>query len=155
GTYNLLVSALNLPPQKFEYINLGPGQEVPLDATLQGVMPKPAVNVPAQSAGAAEAPPAAAPAVNQEAPAAAAPAQAPAEPSAQTPAPGAGAAKGSISGVATDPTGAVIPGATVVLTRSGVVIQRTDTDQNGKYSFTGLEPGSYDLSMSAPNFTEQ
>jgi len=161
GTYNLSVTAARLPPQKFEYINIAPGQEIPLDASLQGTFPKPAASVPLQTAASAEVPPPV-PAASPE-PAVAAPAQTLAEQTAQTAAeqpaqtsaPSPSSAKGSISGTATDPTGAVIPGATVVLTRSGVVVQKTNTDQNGKYSFVGLEPGSYDVSISAPNFNEQ
>jgi hypothetical protein len=63
--------------------------------------------------------------------------------------------QGSISGAVMDQTGAVIPGAKAVLatgTEKGV---ETQTDDKGVYSFKGLNPGTYTLSVTAPNFAVQ
>jgi Carboxypeptidase regulatory-like domain len=154
GTYDLSVTAPNFPALKFDHINVAAGQEVPLDATLQGELPKPAVNAPAANTTPAEIPPPP-PAENPAQPPVGMPASTSAEKQAQTAAPSSGTTKASIAGVASDPTGAVIPGATVVLTQSGVVVRKTETDSNGRYSLTGLEAGTYELSISAPNFAEQ
>lgn len=154
GTYNVSVTAPNFPPQKSDNISVSPGQEVPFDFTLQGVIPKlePVVNEPAKSAAPPEIP---APPQNAPQPSAEAPAQTPPEKQAPTVTPSPESGKTSISGVATDPTGAVIPGATVVLTKSGVLVGKTETDSNGRYFFSGVEAGAYDVSISAPNFGDQ
>lgn len=59
----------------------------------------------------------------------------------------------SISGTVTDPSGAVIPGAELTLTsqqRQSSIKTKTGTD--GLYSFPNLEPGSYDVSVTAVGF---
>src|SRR5580704_18509570 len=60
---------------------------------------------------------------------------------------------GSIVGTVKDSSGAVIPGATVMLTNSGTAAQRTViTDQHGDYSLVNLNPGKYQITVSATGF---
>jgi len=60
---------------------------------------------------------------------------------------------GTISGVVTDPTGAVIPGATVTLTNVDTNVTKTLTTNNaGVYNATSLNPGAYKVEASAPGF---
>jgi hypothetical protein len=61
---------------------------------------------------------------------------------------------GSLSGVVTDPSKAVVPGASVVLTNKGTGFSRTVlSGPNGGFLFTALEVGpGYDLHISAPGF---
>ncbi len=61
--------------------------------------------------------------------------------------------KGSISGTATDPQGAVIPGAQVKATNSdtGVVFSVT-TDNTGLFRFNLIPAGEYKVEIAAPNF---
>ena len=62
-------------------------------------------------------------------------------------------ASGTVSGTVTDPTGAVVPGATVTLTNTGTNTKRTvPADSAGIYSFTNLQPGQYSVSASAAGF---
>jgi outer membrane receptor protein involved in Fe transport len=62
-------------------------------------------------------------------------------------------AGGSISGIITDSTAAVIPGAEVKITHrtTGIVRTETTTDQ-GYYSSLNLPVGEYDIAVSAPGF---
>ena len=62
----------------------------------------------------------------------------------------------SLSGTVEDGTGALIPGVSVSLsnTSSGAV-QSTQTKSKGEFSFEQLSPGSYEVKVSAPGFTEQ
>ena len=57
----------------------------------------------------------------------------------------------SLSGTVRDTTGAV-PGATVTLTSAGARVTTTTTDESGKYRFTGLTPGSFEVSVSLRGF---
>jgi hypothetical protein len=60
---------------------------------------------------------------------------------------------GSIYGSAVDPTGAVIPGATVTAVSAGSAAERTvTTNKNGEYTLQNLAVGSYTLTVTAPNF---
>ncbi|HKN59681.1 MAG TPA: carboxypeptidase-like regulatory domain-containing protein, partial [Candidatus Acidoferrales bacterium] len=60
---------------------------------------------------------------------------------------------GSISGTVKDPSGAVIPRATVAATNADTGIRRTvTTDANGAYSFPGLPIGRYDLDVASGGF---
>lgn len=57
---------------------------------------------------------------------------------------------GALSGVVEDGTGAVVPGATVVLTNTGTDTKQTVvTNAEGRYTFSLLNPGLYKLSASA------
>ena len=62
------------------------------------------------------------------------------------------AAKGSINGTATDQTQAVVLGAKATLTNAAGEKYETQVDEKGQYSFTGLKPGLYTLTVTAPNF---
>jgi hypothetical protein len=60
---------------------------------------------------------------------------------------------GSIVGTVKDSSGAVIPGATVMLTNIGTAAERTVvTDQHGDFSLVNLNPGKYQITVSAAGF---
>lgn len=64
-------------------------------------------------------------------------------------------ATGSLSGTATDKTGAVIKGATVTATNKGTGLTRNaTTDDDGNYKIDLLPPGRYDIKVSAGNFAD-
>ncbi|MEO7142564.1 MAG: carboxypeptidase-like regulatory domain-containing protein, partial [Bryobacteraceae bacterium] len=59
----------------------------------------------------------------------------------------------NLTGVLSDPSGGVIPGATVLLTNTSTNEKRTAaTRADGRYIFSQLLPDSYSLSVSAPGF---
>ena len=59
----------------------------------------------------------------------------------------------TLSGVVTDPSGAVLPKATLILTSSEKGITRTfTTDNGGRYSFNQLPPAAYSLAIKASGF---
>jgi hypothetical protein len=63
-------------------------------------------------------------------------------------------AGGTISGVVTDTTGAVVPGAEVtILNQATGVTRRALTNERGFYNAPNLLPGRYDLAITAPGFT--
>src|SRR5262249_48543029 len=60
---------------------------------------------------------------------------------------------GSIAGSVKDPSGAVIPGAKLILTNSGTNAKlEGTTDANGAFQFSNLAPGAYSLVIEAPSF---
>ncbi len=60
---------------------------------------------------------------------------------------------GSISGVVTDPSGAVVTGATVVATNTQTGIKNTvTTDSKGFFSFPSLPVGTYDVQVTQTGF---
>jgi len=60
---------------------------------------------------------------------------------------------GSISGTVYDSSGAVVPGATVVLHRNETSTERSVmTDGSGNYTAVNLEAGTYDITTSASGF---
>jgi len=61
-------------------------------------------------------------------------------------------ATGSIAGTVADPTGAVIPGATVAATHAGAPPATATSDGQGNFSFKGLAPGVYSLEVRASGF---
>jgi hypothetical protein len=78
---------------------------------------------------------------------------------AQDPAPQASAqtaasrGSGTIRGQVSDPTGAVIPGASVVvMTTSGTVAGKATSDGVGAYAVHGLAAGTYSVTATAPGF---
>ena len=60
---------------------------------------------------------------------------------------------GSIYGIVADPTGAAIPGATVVVknVQTGLVLTQT-TNSTGEYTFTTVNPGDYTVTATAASF---
>ncbi len=61
----------------------------------------------------------------------------------------------SLSGTVSDPTGAVISGANLVVTNTATgVSQTTVADSGGRYNYPQLSPGVYKLIASHPGFTE-
>src|SRR5258706_8238102 len=60
-----------------------------------------------------------------------------------------------LSGTVTDPTGAVIPNATITLVSTTTGAQREDTaDGNGRYNFLQVTPGTYKLTAKAAGFSD-
>jgi len=63
--------------------------------------------------------------------------------------------QGVITGTITDPTGAVVPNATVTITNIGTNIsQKTTTNGEGEYRFPLVPPGAYTIEVKAANFAE-
>lgn len=60
--------------------------------------------------------------------------------------------KGAIHGTVTDQTQAVVVGAAVALTNTAGFKKETQSNDKGEYSFTGLDGGTYTLTVTAPNF---
>ena len=62
---------------------------------------------------------------------------------------------GALSGVVTDSSGAAIPQAAVEVRNLATNVQRTQlTDAQGRYSFTQLQPGTYDVNAKAKGFAD-
>jgi hypothetical protein len=60
---------------------------------------------------------------------------------------------GGITGTVTDPLGAIVPGATILLTNDGTgVILSTKSTSTGTYSLNDIRPGSYTLSAEVAGF---
>src|ERR1700686_322758 len=60
---------------------------------------------------------------------------------------------GSVVGTVSDPTGAVVPNATVTLTSKDTGVAReSKSDEGGRYSFVNVLPGKYDVKVTAPGF---
>ncbi|MCU1312513.1 MAG: Oar protein [Acidobacteriaceae bacterium] len=60
---------------------------------------------------------------------------------------------GTITGVVTDQSGAVLPNVPVTITNVGTGATRTaSTSSNGTYTFTGVPAAQYDLAVQAPGF---
>ena len=63
------------------------------------------------------------------------------------------ATQGTILGTVSDSSGAVVPGAPVVVRNEATNISRTlSTNEAGDYRAAGLEPGSYEIAVNAPGF---
>src|SRR5262245_4377316 len=61
--------------------------------------------------------------------------------------------RGTVSGIVSDPTGAVVPGATVTLTNDQTGVSRTtNTNGEGVYRFDAVDLGSYSLKIAATGF---
>mgnify|MGYP000875212022 CR=1 FL=1 len=64
------------------------------------------------------------------------------------------AATATLEGVVTDPQGAVIPNAKLTVKNTATGQTRDlQTDESGVYRFIALQPGTYELTVSASNFT--
>ncbi|MFN7996837.1 MAG: carboxypeptidase-like regulatory domain-containing protein [Bryobacteraceae bacterium] len=62
----------------------------------------------------------------------------------------------SLSGVVTDPSGAVVPKASLVLTNANTGAERrTVSDNDGRYSFAAAQPGTYNLAVKATGFSDK
>jgi len=60
---------------------------------------------------------------------------------------------GGISGVVTDPGGAVVPGASLRLTNLDTNdVRQQSSNDIGAYTFTALTPGRYKLQLEHPGF---
>ena len=63
---------------------------------------------------------------------------------------------GSILGKVTDPTGSSVPGATVrVMNTDTGITRELQTDGAGDFAARSLNPGTYNIEVSAPNFQKQ
>jgi Carboxypeptidase regulatory-like domain len=64
---------------------------------------------------------------------------------------------GNISGTVVDQSGAVVAGAQVVLTTAEAPSrnQQTVTGDNGEFSFAGVAPGAFQLTITSPGFATQ
>ena len=61
--------------------------------------------------------------------------------------------RGAINGTVTDPSGAVVAGASVKATNSGTgIVQTTTTTSDGQYSFQDLPLGTYSVAVTASGF---
>src|SRR5215467_5653252 len=60
---------------------------------------------------------------------------------------------GSLRGQVTDPSAAVIPGASVTATGPGAKVKVATTNQQGAYTINGLTPGTYTVRVMAKGFT--
>lgn len=61
---------------------------------------------------------------------------------------------GSITGIATDPSGAVVQGAKVTVTNQAINLARTvATNASGFYSVTNLVPGVYSVTLEKEGFS--
>ena len=58
---------------------------------------------------------------------------------------------GTLHGIVTDPSGAVISGATVIVS-SGDFVHSVSTDENGQYTVGGLAPGHYRVHVHSAGF---
>jgi uncharacterized protein YfiM (DUF2279 family) len=60
---------------------------------------------------------------------------------------------GEISGIVTDPSGAIVAGATITLTNTGTsAVREAKTNQVGVFSFAALTPGTYNVRVTAAGF---
>ena len=64
-----------------------------------------------------------------------------------------GAGSGTITGTVTDPTGALVPGAAVVVRNTDTAIERkTETSEGGVFGAAFLQPGHYEVRASRAGF---
>ncbi|MGA9355532.1 MAG: carboxypeptidase regulatory-like domain-containing protein, partial [Terriglobales bacterium] len=126
GVYTLTVSAPNFSDTVFDNISLTPGKKLTLDAPLEPAALKRAVESGPEPTGQNASPP------EQKI----------------------AGDKSAITGMVTDQTGAVVTEAKAVLTSTAGAKFETPVSDKGAYSFTGLEPGTYKLVVTAPNFAD-
>src|SRR5262245_34567905 len=61
--------------------------------------------------------------------------------------------RGTVSGLVTDPTGAVVPGASVELSNQLTAVTRsTMSNEAGLYRFEAVDLGTYDIIVQVPGF---
>ena len=64
-------------------------------------------------------------------------------------------ASATLEGIVTDPQGAVIANAKLTIKNTAKGLTRElQTDETGVYRFAALQPGAYELTIGAPNFSE-
>ena len=69
------------------------------------------------------------------------------------PALGQATSTGTVTGVVTDPTGAVVPGATITMTDATTGAQRTTvTNKDGQYVMVNVTPATYNISCTKSGF---
>ena len=69
---------------------------------------------------------------------------------------GQGETTSAIVGQVTDPSGAAVPGAAVIITSRETGLTRSvNTDADGRFSFPQLKPGAYSVKVEAPGFESQ
>lgn len=61
---------------------------------------------------------------------------------------------GEIRGVLSDPTGAVIPSAKLMLSSPGATSQTATSGRDGSFRFTAVKPGKYSLEINAKGFAQ-
>ncbi len=62
---------------------------------------------------------------------------------------------GTVTGVVTDPTGAVVPGVTILLTDPSTGTRLTTvTNSEGQYVLVNVQPATYNLSSSKAGFSK-
>ena len=62
---------------------------------------------------------------------------------------------GTVTGVVTDPTGAVVPAATVALKeKSTNTVQTENTNSAGRYTFLNVRPGDYEVTVTKSGFSK-
>src|ERR1022692_416226 len=62
---------------------------------------------------------------------------------------------GTMTGVVTDPSNAVIPGATVAIKDKATNdVQTTSTNNSGRYVFVNLRPGTYEITITKTGFSK-
>src|SRR5262249_8493608 len=59
---------------------------------------------------------------------------------------------GTLHGQVTDPSGAVIPNATVTVTAPDNTVKAAETGSDGGYSIAGIAPGKYSVRITAVGF---
>jgi len=65
-------------------------------------------------------------------------------------------ATGRIAGTVTDPSGAIVPGATVIVKNTGTgIIRQTTTDKQGYYQVLELPIGHYSVAAEATGFSRK
>src|SRR5213082_614308 len=63
---------------------------------------------------------------------------------------------GTVTGVVTDPNGAVVPNATVTIANAVTGYTRTvNTDADGTFRFNDVPPNNYQIKASAPGFSSE
>ena len=61
--------------------------------------------------------------------------------------------RGTLHGVVTDPSGAAVPGASVIVS-AGQKAQTVSTDESGAYTVAGLAPGHYRVLVHSAGFSQ-
>jgi hypothetical protein len=125
GTYTLTASAANFVDVVFDNIVLMPGQRLTLDASFSPASAKSAVETSSTQQ---------------------------LQPGVPAPARKIAGDKAAVSGTATDQSQAVVTGAKAVLTNAAGEKLEAEVNDKGIFSFAAVNPGTYTLTVTAPNF---